>query len=146
MKLVSLDAKELKKYTVDPEMLQKAKRPCALIIKLKYKGSFYDFAIPIRSNISPNTPKCQYYPLPTRHTTKDTYRHGVHFIKMFPVDRTKVNRFNMEGMFYQMMKAFLDKEEKNIVKACQNYLLDYELGNKPKYATNIDLLINVLNK
>lgn len=65
---------------------------------------------------------------------------------MFPVDRTKVNRFNMEGMFYQMMKAFLDKEEKNIIKACQNYLLDYELGNKPKYATNIDLLINVLNK
>ena len=45
-----------------------------------------------------------------------------------------------------MMKVFLDKEEKNIIKACQNYLLDYELGNKPKYSTNIDLLINVLNK
>lgn len=146
MKIVSLDAKELKKYTIDPEMLQKAKRPCALIVKLKYKGIFYDFAIPIRSNISPNTPKCQYYPLPTRYTTKNKYRHGVHFIKMFPVDKTKVNKFNTDGMFYKMMKAFLDKEEKQIVKDCQNYLINYERDGKPQYATDIDLLITVLNK
>ena len=65
---------------------------------------------------------------------------------MFPVDKTKVNRFNMDGMFYKIMKAFLDKEEKNIIKACQKYLAEYERGNKPKYATDIDLLISVVDK
>ena len=145
MRLVSLDSKELNKYTVDPEMLQKSKRPCALVIQLFYKGTRRDFAIPLRSNISPNAPKDQYFPLPPRPTTKDGYHHGVHYIKMFPVDRTKTNKFHTDDMYYKIIKAILDKSEKEIIKACQDYLNKYESGNRPKYGTDLDLLIGVID-
>ena len=146
MKLVSLSAKYLKKYAVDREMLQKSKRPCALIIQLKYKGRRYDFAIPLRSNISPSTPKEQYFPLPTRHTTKDGYRHGLHYIKMFPVDKTKVNKFYTDNLYYSVIKAIIDKNEKQIIRECQAYLKAYENGKKPNYSTDIDLLLSILKK
>ena len=120
MRLVSIDSKILKKYTKDPEMLQKSNRPCALVLRLKYRNEQFDFAIPLRSNISPSTPKNQYFPLPTRHTTKDGYRHGIHYIKMFPIDRTKTYKFNTDSMYYSMLKAILDKNEKKIIKRCQN--------------------------
>lgn len=144
MRLVSLDSRELKKYTVDPEMLQKSKRPCALIIQLKYKGRRYDFAVPLRSNISPSTPKEQYFPLPPRSTTKPGYRHGVHYIKMFPVDKTKVHKFHTDEMYYSMIKAILDKNEKEIIRQCQEYLARYERGYKPKYSTDIDLHLTLI--
>lgn len=141
MRLVTLNQKQLNKYTVDPEMLQKAKRPCALIVKLTYKGTRYDFAIPLRSNISPSTPKAQYFPLPPRKTTREGCRHGVHFIKMFPVDRTKVLKFNTDSRYYSMIKSILDGSEKEIISACQEYLNEYENGVRPKFCTDIDLLI-----
>ena len=143
MKLIALDQRQLKKYTVDTEMLQKAHRPCALIIQLNYKGHRYDFAVPLRSNIHPSAPKDQYFALPNRGTTRDNYRHGVHYIKMFPVDRTKVHKFRTEGnLYYTLIKAVLDKHEKEIIRACQDYLIKYEQGKRPKYCTDIDLLIN----
>ena len=45
-----------------------------------------------------------------------------------------------------MIKAMVsDKEnEKRIVKECQEYLDRYEAGDKPKYSTDIDLLISIL--
>lgn len=143
MKLVSLESKELSKYLVDPEMLNKSKRPCALIIHLKYKGKRVDFAVPLRSNISPSTPKRQYFPLPPRHTTKDNFRHGVHYIKMFPVNKTKVHKFHTDNIYYKTIKAILDKSEKIIVSQCQKYLEEYEKGVRPKYSTDIDLLLEV---
>lgn len=141
MRLVTLDQKQLNRYTIDPEMLQKAKRPCALIVKLTYKGTRYDFAIPLRSNISPSTPKEQYFPLPPRRTTRTGCRHGVHYIKMFPVDRTKVLKFNTDSRYYSMIKSLLDGNEKAIISACQEYLEEYEKGVRPRFCTDIDLLI-----
>ena len=142
MKLVALDQRQLNKYTIDSQMLQKAQRPCALIIQLTYKQQRYDFAVPLRSNIHPSVPKGQYFPLPTRSTTRDKYRHGVHYTKMFPVDRTKVHKFRVEGNpYYLLIKAILDKNEKQIIEECQKYLNDYEKGLRPKFCTDIDLLI-----
>lgn len=142
MKLITLNQYQLNKYTVDPQMLQKAHRPCALIIQLTYKGKRYDFAVPLRSNIHPSAPKDQYFPLPTRGTTKDKYRHGVHYIKMFPIKRSRTERFRYEGnLYYTLIKAILDNNEKEIVSACQEYLRRYEEGERPLYCTDIDLLI-----
>ena len=76
VRLVSIKSGVLNEYRKDPEMLQKAKRPCVLIVKLKYRGETYDFAVPLRSNISPSAPKEQYFALPTRPTTKSHHRHG----------------------------------------------------------------------
>lgn len=146
MKVVSLKAHELKKYLADPEMLHKAKRPCALILKLTYKGKRRDFAIPFRSNISPAAPTEQYFPLPPRSTTKNGYRHGLHYIKMFPVDKTKVDKFRMDDMYYKMIHAILNRDEKQIVKECQEYLHKYEIGIRPAYSTNLDLLIQIVDE
>lgn len=142
MKLVTIDSKTLHKYTADPEMLQKAKRPCVLVVKLKYKGSRYDFAIPLRSNISPATPKDLYFPLPPRSTTKSKYRHGLHYAKMFPIDRSKALRYRIAGnAFAVLVKNIIDKNEKTIIRQAQDYLSRYESGNIPPYSTDIDFLL-----
>lgn len=145
MRLVSIPKDRLKNYTKDAEMLQKADRPCALIMRLSYKGSTYSFAVPLRSNISPNTPKNQYYPLPPRRTTKSKYRHGVHYIKMFPVTRDIVCMFHTENNVYMsIVKSMLDRDEKRIIKECQEYLIRYEAGERPQFATDIDYLLTLL--
>lgn len=142
MRLVTLKKNDLQKYTIDPEMLQKAGRPCVLIVKLKYKGKRIDFAVPIRSNIHPSTPKDQYFPLPPRTTTKPKHRHGIHYIKMFPVDKSIVLRYRTsKNPNARLMKKVIDQNEKQIVLECQQYLTLYECGIRPQYSTDIDLLI-----
>lgn len=128
-------------------MLQKAVRPAVLVLHLKYKGHRYDFAVPLRSNISPSTPKEQYFALPPRPATKSKYRHGIHYAKMFPIKRSSMVIYRVNNPFSAMIKAIIDANEKEIIKACQAYLTRYENGDRPLYATDIDFLINeVLNK
>ena len=146
MRLVTFNKDVLKIYTKDKEMLQKANRPAALILKLNYKGTRYSFAIPLRSNISGNVPKNQYFPLPPRSTTKATNRHGIHYIKMFPIKREWMLPFHTEGNIYAaLIKGIIDKNEKQIIKECQAYLDSYAEGNKPMYSTDLDLLISIMN-
>lgn len=57
MKLVTINNALLLKYNGDSEILQKSTRPYVLVIRLKYKGLNYDFAVPIRSNIPASAPK-----------------------------------------------------------------------------------------
>ena len=145
MKLVTIKSASLKQYLTDPEMLHKAKRPCVLIIRLKYKGRRYDFAVPLRSNINPSSPKDEYFPLPPRKTTKSKHRHGIHYIKMFPVRKDMLLLFRHKGNSEaELIKSIIDKNEKAIVKECQEYLIRYEKGLRPQYSTDIDLLIKLL--
>ncbi len=67
--------------------LWKNMRPYVLVIRLKYIEKSYDFAVPIRSNIPAAAPKDQYFALPPRPTTRPKNRHGLHYIKMFPVTK-----------------------------------------------------------
>jgi hypothetical protein len=147
MKLVTIKSESLKRYAADKEMLQKEKRPCVLIMRLSYKGRRYDFAVPIRSNINPSAPKWQYFPLPPRHTTKPNHHHEVHYIKMFPIDRSSAIKYRTEGNAQaSLMKQILDSHEKEIIRSCQEYLSNYEKGTRPQYSTNIDLLIQILER
>ena len=149
MKLVTLNKKDLKKYTIDPEMLQKAGRPCVLIVKLRYKGHRYDFAVPLRSNIHPSTPKSEYFPLPPRSTTKAKHRHGIHYVKMFPVKKCIAIRYRTEGNIAALLcKSIIDANERAIIRECQEYLNKYESGCRPDFSTDIDLLIKkvILNQ
>ena len=147
MKLVSIRAKDLADYKKDPEMLHKSFRPCVLILRLKYKGKRYDFAVPLRSNISPAAPKDQYFPLPPRRSTRPKHRHGIHYIKMFPVRRSSLLKYRTEGNKHaELVKRILDENEKQIVAECQRYLNEYEKGNIPDYATDVDLLIEIMQR
>ena len=123
MRLVSIDKKILELFEDDPEVLRKTGRPYVMVIRLKYKGQNHDFAVPIRSNISASAPKDQYFPLPPRPTTKPKNRHGIHYIKMFPVTKQYLIRYRTEGnRFAQLIQNIIDKNSKAIITDCQNYL------------------------
>lgn len=143
MKLVSISTELFKKYEGDPEILTKSGRPYVLIIRLKYKGIKHDFAVPIRSNIPAAAPRNQYFALPPRSTTKPKNRHGIHYIKMFPVTKKYLVRYRTEGnSFAMLIQSIIDKNTKRIVNDCQAYLDSYSVGHKPQFSTDIDYLLS----
>ncbi len=147
MKVVSIKSVLLDKYRrVDPEMLEKHGRPCLLVMRLKYKGMRRMFAVPFRSNIVGSSPKNQYFPLPPRPSTKSGNRHGLHYIKMFPVSKKFFEQFKMDNAHSAICLAKIDDNEKLIVEQCQLYLQKYEQGERPPYATAIDILLAELDK
>ena len=137
---------ECKKRGTDKELLfNKGGRPCVLIVKLKYKGQNHKFVVPLRSNIASITPKEQYFPLPPNSATKAGKRHGVHYIKLFPIDDKYIQKYRIENNVYmQNIKSILDKSKKDIITACQKYLYEYEQGNKNPMTPDIDGILEWL--
>ncbi len=144
MRLVSIGTTLFDKYKNDPKVLTKSKRPYVLVIRLKYKEKNYDFAVPIRSNI-PAAPKDQYFALPSRPTTRPKNRHGLHYIKMFPVTKQYLRRYHTkDNQFATLIQAIIDKNTKIIVDECQAYLNAYAKGHHPQFSTDIDYLLSQL--
>ena len=113
MKLVTINNALLLKYTGDSEVLQKSTRPYVLVVRLKYKDACYDFAVPIRSNIPASAPKDQYFALPPRPQTRPKNRHGLHYIKMFPVTKQYLVRYRTEGnSFATLIHDIIEKNSK----------------------------------
>lgn len=148
MRLVSIKPELLELYsTQDKEVLCKAGRPYVVVLKLLYKGRRQDFAVPLRSNIPAAAPKYQYFALPPRPSTRARNRHGLHYIKMFPVSKQYMLRYRTEGnAFATMIQRIIDDNTKRIVNDCQQYLDHYSTGERPPYSTDIDLLIALLQK
>lgn len=145
MKLVTINTALFDKYKNDTEILTKSKRPYVLVIRLKYKGEKYDFAVPIRSNIPAAAPKKQYFPLPPRPSTHPKNRHGLHYIKMFPVTKQYLVRYRTKGnQFATLIKTIIDKNRKTIINDCQTYLDEYSKGHHPPFSTDIDYLLSQL--
>lgn len=122
-------------------------RPCVLILKLTYKNNKMDFVVPLRSNISGYTPKQQYFPLPPNSKTKPGHRHGIHYIKLFPISKKYINNYLIDkDEYYLKLMQIIDKNEKKIISECQKYLDECSAGNKHTMTPNIDGIIDVLNK
>ena len=135
-----------REHGVDSElMLNDNRRPYLIIVKLKYKDAIIDFALPFRSNFSPQTPANQYFALPPRPTTQPGRRHGLHYVKMFPIAKPYLERFRIDNdPYYAMLMTIIDKNTKVIVDACQLYLNEYAKDGKPQYSTDIDGIWNLL--
>ncbi|MEG2338716.1 MAG: hypothetical protein RSB66_06505 [Clostridium sp.] len=151
MKLVKVSNEFYKKCikykTTEELMLNDQGRPCVLIIKLKYKGQKRDFTIPLRSNIGVSTPKWQYFSLPPNKATKAGNKHGVHYIKIFPVTKHYIDKYNIDGdEFLQMIHKKIMRHEKDIINSCQQYLFDCEEGKKHIMTPNIDGIIKWLDE
>lgn len=146
--LISINESLLTKYRkIDKEVMEKSGRPVVLIVRLKYKGRNREFAVPLRSNIAPSVPPEEYFPLPNRSATKPRHHHGLHYIKMFPVEKRFYVRYRTEGnIAAKLCLAFIDKNESKIVENCQAYLSRYEIGIRPNFSTSIDLLLEELDK
>ena len=135
----------IRKNHVDEEiMFNEFGRPCVLILDLEYKGLLRKFVVPLRSNISIRTPSSQYFPLPPTGNTKDGNHHGIHYIKIFPIETKYIDRYRIDGEFYKMIITILSKNESKIVSDCQNYLKKCEIGNKHFMTPDIDGIIKVL--
>ena len=148
MNLVTISDDLLQKYREqDQEVMQEHDRPYMLLVRLKYKGKRIHFAVPLRSNISPSTPREQYFPLPNRKTTRTHYHHGLHYIKMIPVRKKYVQKYYTQGdMFSTFIEAYIKQHERKIVEQCQNYLDSYVSSEIKLFSTNIDKLLEVLDK
>ena len=148
MKLTSINKKLFELCNFDKELLQnkEARRPYVVIVRLKYGDEKFDFAVPFRSNIPPGTDPTQFFPLPTRSTTKPGHFHGLHFTKMFPISKMYLEKYHQSSNVYDVMiKKTIDRKEKLIVTAAQNYLDDYIKNGPPKYSTDIEGIIDTLS-
>lgn len=130
----------------DKELLYNTnRRPYLLVVKLDYKSSNYDFAIPFRSNLSYKTPKNQYFSLPPRPKTKPGYMHGLHYIKMFPITKQYFSKFHTENdRYYEIINGVIEKRLSIIICESQNYLNQYAEGLREPYCTNIDAILSAL--
>ena len=149
MRIISVDKNIMDTMCeIDPEMLlNKQGRPCLLVIKLRYNGRKYDFAVPFRSNIPPAEQKANYFALPPRHTTRPRHRHGLHFCKMFPIRKKYIQKFYIDNNLTLMRsEKIIQKNEKQIIQQAQAYLDKYSLGVRSSYATNIDRLLSYLEE
>ena len=139
--------KKCRKNNVHRELLfNEEGRPSVLIVKLKYKGRYHKFVVPLRSNISPATPKKQYFSLPPNSKTKSHHSHGIHYIKLFPIDSKYIQSYLISEPFDIMIKKIIDNNEVDIIKSCLEYLRQCEAGNKHFMTPDIDGIINMLNK
>ena len=137
---------ECRKNNVHRElMFNEDGRPSVLIVKLKYKDQYHKFVVPLRSNISPKTPKDQYFSLPPNPKTKLHHSHGIHYIKLFPIDDKYVQSYLISEPFDILVKKIIDDNETDIIKSCQEYLQHCESGNKHFMTPDIDGIINMLN-
>ncbi len=129
------------------ELLEnEAGRPCVLIIDLIYKGEKRKFVVPLRSNISRTTPSKQFFSLPPNSKTKPGNHHGIHYIKLFPINMKYINNYLIEGdKFLKGIKQIIDKNESEIIKACQDYLIDVENGKASPFTPDIDGILKWVN-
>lgn len=133
----------------DKELLfnEDERRPYLIILRLKYKSKNHDFAVPFRSNIANYIPKDQYFSLPPRHTTKKEKIHGLHYIKMFPIIKEFLIKFNVnEDRYYRLISNIISKNIKQIVVEAQQYLINYQNGERCDYCTDIDGIMDILYK
>ncbi len=136
-----------KSNVADQLMKTKDGRPGVLIMKLKFRGKDRDFIVPLRSNIPPKAEQWEYKKLPPNKDTKPGFHHGVHYIKIFPIKKEYIDKYNIDQSTYLLtVKNIIDKNTKEIVDACQNYLVDYEAGNKHKFSVDIDGIIEALER
>ena len=121
-------------------------RPGVLMVKLNYKGKERDFIVPLRSNIPNKAEEWEFKKLPPNKDTKPGNHHGIHYIKIFPIKKQYIDKYHIDQSSYlQTVKGIIDKSTKEIVDACQNYLKEYENGNKHRFSPDIDAIIDVLD-
>lgn len=145
MKIASISQDFFDLVEGDRELMLKHNLPCIVVVRLRFRGKRRDFAVPLHSNIAPNVPKDQYFALPSRPTTRPGCRHGIHYIKMFPITKSYQRRFRTEGSaYYETLQRIIDGNIKRIVSECQAYLDRYEREGRPRFAVDIDRIVGLL--
>ena len=93
----------------------------------------------------PKRQKNQYFSLPPNPKTKPRHSHGIHYIKLFPIDDRYVQSYLISESFDILVKKIIDDNESGIIQSCQEYLKQWESGNKHFMTPDIDGIIDMLN-
>lgn len=81
---------------------------------------------------------------PNKHT-KPGNRHGVHYIKLFPIEKEYINKYVVSGKYYKTILNILDKKEPDIISSVKEYLAKCESGQKHSMTPNINGIIDMFN-
>jgi len=154
MRITSLNNEFFEKYdlyNIDRELLNneenKHNRPYVIILRLKYKNVRQDFAIPFRTNIQNTLKSFEYFSLPPRKETKQNHIHGLHFAKMFPIINKYLEKYNYpDNNHATLTLSVLNKNIDKLVSMAQNYINEFEKGNRVNYCTDIEAIFNAINK
>lgn len=131
-------------HNVDEELLfNEAGRPCVLLIRMNYKNNVHDFVVPLRSNISARTPRNQYFALPPNSSTRPQCRHGIHYCKLFPIKREYIDSYIVNDEYHTRLLEIINRNKRQIIAACQDYLKQCESGNKHFITPNIDGILSI---
>lgn len=146
MKIVSISQDFFDLVDGDRELMLKHKRPCIVVVRLRFRGKRRDFAVPLRSNIAPQRAQrpilCT--ATPPHDAPRLPPRHPLH-IKMFPITKAYQRRFRTEGSaYYETLQRIIDGNTKRIVSECQAYLDRYEREGMPRFAVDIDRIVGLL--
>lgn len=125
----------------------KQQRPHLIVVKLKYKEQKHTFALPIRSNMQKNLPEEVYFQLPQRKSSKTRERRisGIAINKMIPIQKQYFVVYNQDLRDLKFL-SFIENNLQDIIKKAQAYLIEYEKGNIYPMSTDIDGIIDCLNK
>lgn len=136
----------LKIHKLDDQLMYNEQgRPCVLLVKLKYNDTMYDFVAPLRSNISSKAAKWEYFSLPPNSKTREHNRHGIHYIKLFPIVKEYIDLYKIKNdIYFDKIIKRIQKNEKQIITSCQDYLDNYSKDNKHPFTPNIDAILNLL--
>lgn len=145
MKYSTISQEFFDKFSFDGDELthnKDEKRPYAIIIKLTFKGEKYDFALPFRSHIKAYFPEEQYFKLPPNHSTKSGEIHGLHYIKMFPIQKKYMLKYRFPNdKLNNAIQNKIAKNKKTIIEDAQKYLDSYSENGRPSYGVDIEGLI-----
>ncbi len=133
-------------YEVTDSEFLRNKRPCLLVLRLKYLNGRHDFLVPIRSNLDPRYCNGNFFELPPRQITRSGRVHALQYTKMFPVDGTFLTSYRFKNSFEEdLVKGAIRDNMPEIVSGCQRYLDNYDCQSKLAYSTDIDSLLATLN-
>lgn len=147
MKFVTVSEAYFRMLSTDREVLfRENRRPHLLVVSLTYQGRRHNFAVPLRSNIPHSALKEHYFALPPRPSTRPGNHHGLHYIKMFPINKSAQEKFWVgKQSSYILYQQIINKHQKEIVAACQAYLDSYTNGARPPYSVDIDKALRCLD-
>jgi len=137
-------------YNIDAELIPNTEnghnRPYVIVLRLKFRGKNQDFAIPFRSNIAGHRDKFEYFALPPRKETKPRNIHGLHFIKMFPIDKAYFVKYNYPtgNASATRTKQYIQKNFSRLVTEAQNYINEFENGCRPSFCVDIGKIFDAL--
>ena len=114
-------------HNVDEELLfNEAGRPCVLLIRMNYKNNV------------------QYFALPPNSSTRPQCRHGIHYFKLFPIKREYIDSYIVNDEYHTRLLEIINRNKRQIIAACQDYLKQCESGNKHFITPNIDGILSIL--